>query len=148
MKLARFYGAKPSLFNENWNNFLNDNWSSFFSDENFKPVFGTSPAVNISEDENGYSLELAAPGLKKEDFKIDLDKDVLTISVNHEEEKAEDKKGYTRREFRYGSFKRSFVLPEVVDVEAIKGSYDNGILTVQLPKKAEVKPAKKTIEIA
>ena len=134
--------------NPNFANFQHENWNNFFKDDFATNPTASQPKVNIHEDEKGYSLELAAPGFAKEDFKIDLEKDVLTISVEKKTEQTEDKKGYTRREFHYGSFKRSFILPEVVDADAIKGAYENGILTVALPKKAEVVIPKKEIAVA
>ncbi|MDX2001187.1 MAG: Hsp20/alpha crystallin family protein [Chitinophagales bacterium] len=141
MKLVRFKNNVPGFFN--------DNWSNFFNDDFFKSDFRASqPAVNIREGEEGYALEIAAPGLKKEDFNINLDKNILTISVQKENEQNDEQNGYTRREFYYSSFTRSFTLPESVDVESIKGSYENGILTVALPKKADAKPMKRVIEIA
>jgi len=140
MKLVKWHSNKPGFYNENWNN--------FFNDEFFKPATASQPAVNIRETENSYSLEVAAPGLKKDDFKIELDKNILNISVTREKEQKEEQNGYSRREFHYSSFKRSFVIPETVDAEHIAGAYENGILNVQLPKKAEVKAAKRAIEVA
>jgi HSP20 family protein len=126
---------------------------SFFDDLFTKDVFdwtgantgyGSSmPAVNISEDENKYEVEVAAPGLQKEDFNLLIDHNVLTISSEKEEkEEQKDKEGnYTRREFRYSSFKRSFTLPEeVVDAEKISANYVDGVLHIQIPKKEEAKP--------
>ena len=102
------------------------------------------PAVNVSEDENVYNVELSAPGFKKEDFKIELDNKTLTISGEQKEEKEEKEKTFRRKEFNYGSFRRSFSLPETVNDQNIDAKYDNGILKVRLPKKeeAKAKPAK------
>ncbi len=155
--------------------------NSFFSkdlmDEFFTPTFnGTAPAVNVREDEDGYSIEVAAPGLKKSDFKLNLDHNRLTISAekredsefdnfqdqnegeqkkeskeeNQHEQKQNRKKGrYTRREFSYSSFQRTFTLPTTVDGEKINATYTDGVLNVELPKReeAKVKP-QRTIEIA
>ena len=155
--------------------------NSFFSkdlmDEFFTPTFnGTAPAVNIREDEDGYYIEVAAPGMQKSDFKLNLDHNRLTISAEKREEnefdsyedqnkvgekqankkaKAEEqkqspKKGrYTRREFSYSSFQRTFTLPTTVDGERIGATYNDGVLEVTLPKReeAKVKPSR-TIEIA
>lgn len=132
----------PSTFVDSFNSFFNDD--IFRNDE----VASSRPLVNISETETGFGIELAAPGLSKEDFKIDLDHNLLTISVDKKAENTEEKDNYTKREFNYFSFKRSFTLPETVDSEAIKGSYENGVLQVSLPKKAEVQKAKRAIEIA
>ncbi len=126
---------------------------SFFDDFFTKDVFdwagantgyGSSmPAVNIREDENKYEVEVAAPGLQKDDFNLLIDHNVLTISSEKEENNEQkDKEGnYTRREFRYSSFKRSFTLPEeVVDAEKISANYVDGVLHIQIPKKEEAKP--------
>ncbi len=98
------------------------------------------PAVNITENDEEFSLDFMVPGMKKEDFKINLENDVLTVSAELKEEKKEENRGYYRKEFSYGSFCRSFTLPESIDSENIKASYENGILTVGLPKKEEAKP--------
>ena len=101
------------------------------------------PAVNIKESDNEYEVEVAAPGMKKDDFKIELDNNVLTISSEHEHKADEkDVKGnYCRQEFRYASFRRSFTLPEgKVNVDEIKAQYTDGVLHIHLPKKDEVKP--------
>lgn len=96
------------------------------------------PSVNVTKSENGFNIELATPGLNKEDFNINVEKDRLTVSSErkHEEEVNEEK--YTRREFNYSSFSRSFYLPKSIDREAIEASYDNGVLKLTLPKKQEV----------
>jgi HSP20 family protein len=110
------------------------------------------PAVNISEDEKSWHIELSAAGFVKEDFKINLENDTLTISAEHKEEKAEEgkEKNYSRREFRYGSFSRTFRLPkEKVNDEAINAVYENGILKLSIPKKeAEKKEMLKEIKIS
>ena len=100
---------------------------------------GTLPAINIKEEDNQYSIELAAPGLNKEDFQIELENDLLKISAEIKEEQKEDKaEHYTRREFRYTSFSRSFTLPkDKVDADQISANYANGILQIAVPKKAE-----------
>ena len=113
---------------------------------------GTSiPAVNIQETEDSFSVEVAAPGKTKEDFNIELDNDVLTISSEEKkEEETTDKKGrYTRKEFSYSNFKRAFSLPETVDSEKISAVYNSGVLEITLPKKEEAKvQPKRMIEIA
>lgn len=100
----------------------------------------SSPSVNIKETEENFSLELAAPGLTKEDFNLELNEDILTISSEKKVENEETKDNYTRREFSYQSFKRSFSLPESVDSANINAKYENGILNIVLPKKEEAKP--------
>lgn len=109
------------------------------------------PAVNIEELEDKYSLELAAPGKSKKDFNIELDNDLLTISSEtREDNKTEDKeRNFTRREFSYESFKRSFTLPESIDTSKIKANYRNGVLIVDLPKREEAKTQpKRMIDIS
>ncbi|POY36358.1 Hsp20/alpha crystallin family protein [Solitalea longa] len=108
-----------------------------------------SPAVNVMENETGFTIELAAPGLKKEDFTIDLDKDTLTVSVQKEsEQKKEEGKNYHRREFSFSSFKRSFNLPETVDRENIGAEYNDGVLSLSIPKKAEAQLKAKQIKVS
>ncbi|MBI2270945.1 MAG: Hsp20/alpha crystallin family protein [Bacteroidetes bacterium] len=102
------------------------------------------PGVNIVENEKDYKVELAAPGLERKDFKVELDNNVLTISAEKEEEKKEEKKNYKRREFSYNSFSRSFTLPENSLTDKIDAKYENGVLRLTLPKKEVTvsKPAK------
>lgn len=113
---------------------------------------GTSiPAVNIMETEDGFNVEVAAPGMTKEDFNIELDNDVLTISSEDKKEnETSDKNGrYTRKEFSYSTFKRAFSLPDSVDSGKISASYNNGVLAIALPKKEEAKvQAKRLIDIS
>ncbi|MFD1314914.1 Hsp20/alpha crystallin family protein [Namhaeicola litoreus] len=99
----------------------------------------TLPKVNIKENPDAYMVEMAVPGLKKTDFHIDLDNQVLSISTETKEETEEKDVNYTRREFGYASFKRTFSLPETVDEEKIKANYSEGILSIHLPKKEEAK---------
>ena len=105
------------------------------------------PAVNIEEQEDKYVLELAAPGKSKKDFDIELDNDLLTISSEiKEEHKSEDKdRNFTRREFSYESFRRSFTLPDSVDTNKVKANYKNGVLLVDLPKREEAKKQPKRL---
>lgn len=122
--------------------------SPMFSDliENFfrndflsKEFAGFVPAVNISESEKAFHIELSAPGFSKGDFKIAIEKDVLSISAEHKTEKSEEDKNYTRKEFSYGSFKRSFTLPQTVDVERVEAKYEDGILKLNVSKKEQTK---------
>ncbi|HEV8285789.1 MAG TPA: Hsp20/alpha crystallin family protein [Chitinophagaceae bacterium] len=109
---------------------------------NFADSGSTLPAVNIKETENSYEVEMAAPGMKKEDFKIELENNILTISSEKTEEREEgdEKEKYSRREFSYQSFQRSISLPkEVVDEEKIKAHYKDGMLHLTIPKKEEAK---------
>jgi HSP20 family protein len=116
--------------------------STFFGDFFDNEPRYSVPAVNIAENEDNFNIEIAAPGLNKDDFKINLDHDVLTISS--EKEAQNEKSDFKRREFNYRSFKRSFSLPDIINSENISATYANGILSVQIPKReeAKVKPAR------
>ncbi len=105
------------------------------------------PAVNIREKENEYMIEVAAPGMKKEDFNIDMEEGMLTISSQKEEEKTDDKKDFKRREYNYSSFSRSFTLPENVKPEEVKARYEDGILSLTVPKKQPQERTKQKINI-
>lgn len=134
---------------------LNRNNSLFFDDQIFRDFFSDvwnggsiMPATNIKESDNGYMIELAAPGLNKSDFKIKVDNNMLEISSEKSQENNQEEERYTRREFHYSSFKRSWTLPETVDIDAISANYVNGVLNVSLPKKKEaVKNGNKFIEV-
>lgn len=106
-----------------------------------KPFNAIRPAVNVKETDGAYLLSLAAPGLNKSDFKIELDKDQLSISFTKDENKEETTEKMIRQEFGYSSFKRTFTLPNTVNQTAIQASYENGILSLNIPKK-EVEAAK------
>ncbi|MGC1204962.1 MAG: Hsp20/alpha crystallin family protein [Flavobacteriaceae bacterium] len=99
----------------------------------------TLPKVNIKENADAFMVEMAVPGLKKSDFHIDIDNQVLSISTESKEENEHKEENYTRREFGYSSFKRTFTLPESVNDEKINASYNEGILSILLPKKEEAK---------
>lgn len=108
---------------------------------NFSGPNNTLPAVNVKETDDEYILEVAAPGMTKKDFKVNFQNNVLTISSEKQEEKKEDDDNYTRREFSYQSFQRSFTVPHNdVDSDKISANYADGILNVKLPKREEVKP--------
>lgn len=122
-----------------------DMLSNFFSDG----ADYTVPAVNIKENENGFTIEVAAPGLNKEDFNIKLEKDILTVSSEDENKKDENNESFTRREFTFKSFSRSFSIPETIDQNKIKASHMNGILILELQKLDEAKMKKaKTIKVS
>lgn len=110
------------------------------------------PAVNISENLINFAVELAAPGLKKEDFSIEIDEETLTVSVKQtsetEEKEENNDSRYQRREFNYREFKRSFKMPENVKSEDVKATYVDGILKITLPKKEEEKALKRMVEIS
>ncbi|MCE1198637.1 MAG: Hsp20/alpha crystallin family protein [Marinilabiliales bacterium] len=112
-----------------------------WSNAGFSADDTTLPAVNILEDGERIQIDLAAPGMKKEDFKIDLDRNRLTISAEMESQNEENNNRYSRKEFNYSSFRRMFTIPvEVVNSEQVQAQYKDGILTVTLPKREEVKP--------
>lgn len=124
----------------------------FFNEDFFTDLRGGNtnlPAVNMSEHDDKYSLELAVPGLKKNDFKIEVDNNMLTVSSEKEDQNEEKHEGYFRKEFSYQSFKRSFSLPEgKVDENKIKAHYEDGVLKIDLPKSKEALPTPpKMIEI-
>ena len=112
-------------------------------DDDFLPSVrsrsSSMPAVNVREDEKNYVLELAVPGIDKNDLNIDINDDVLTISSETKNESEENKDGYKRKEFNYSSFYRSFYIPENVDRDSIGANYKDGILSVNLPKQEEDK---------
>jgi HSP20 family protein len=125
-----------------------------FFNKNLGEFVGTDfalsrPSVNIKEGEQEYSIEVAAPGLEKEDFNIQIENDQLKISAQKSAKQEEKTEKYTRREFNFSSFTRTFALPENINQEQIKASYDKGVLTLQLPKTVKVDhPHIKQIEIA
>ena len=119
----------------------------FLAEEIFQPVFrstpskGFLPAANIIEEKEKFLVQLAVPGLKKEDFKIELKEKLMTISVDKTAEKSQDEvqPTYSLKEFGFTSFKRSFTLPETIELEAITAQYEQGILQLDIPKKDSAK---------
>jgi HSP20 family protein len=127
---------------------INDVFESIFNDTFFNDrMVSRVPAVNISESESHYHVELAAPGLKKEDFKLNLERNSLIISVEQSAEPQDNKKTYAKREFGYNSFVRSFTLPDSADHSQIEASYTDGILSVDIAKREDAKPVRRQIEI-
>ncbi|HSH66660.1 MAG TPA: Hsp20/alpha crystallin family protein [Bacteroidia bacterium] len=123
-------GLLPGLFYDD---------SSLFNDNVF-----AIPSANIIEDEKSYKIEVAAPGLERKDFKVEIDNNILTINAEREDEKNDSGKNYKRKEFSYSSFSRSFGLPENSVPDKIEAKYDNGILRLSIPKKEAslLKPSK------
>ncbi|HEX5171013.1 MAG TPA: Hsp20/alpha crystallin family protein [Cyclobacteriaceae bacterium] len=118
----------------------------FFDSDLLK--YQSMPAVNVKESEGAYEIEVAAPGLTKKDFNITVDNRVLTIASEKEEKTEEKENNYTRREFSYTSFTRSFTLPENVKEEDVKANYEDGILKLSVPKKTITQPKlRKAIEV-
>jgi HSP20 family protein len=127
---------------------FNDVFESVFNDTFFNDHLLTRvPAVNISETEDQYHIELAVPGLKKQDFKLNIDRKVLNISVETNAENSEKNKTFNKREFSYSSFVRSFTLPDAADHNRIEASYEDGILKVDIAKKEEAKSVSRQIEL-
>ena len=115
-------------------------WNEWFDNENnFLSRQVRMPSVNITENKDQYNVSLAVPGMKKDDFKIDVDGNMLTISCEKDETKEEKDKRYTRKEYSYSSFSRSFTLPDEVNREKIDARYEEGLLKISLPRKEEVK---------
>jgi HSP20 family protein len=125
----------------------------FWNTEN---LFGTSlfdgnrgdlPAVNIKENDSTFDIEVAAPGFQKEDFKVDVEKGMLTISAEKKQENEESKENFTRQEFSYSSFSRCFSLPDTVKEEDVKAKYENGLLRLTLQKSEKAQAQKKMISV-
>jgi HSP20 family protein len=134
-KQAPFF---PSLIDD----FINQDW-------NLKtPSSTTLPAVNIKDLDAQFEIELAVPGMKKSDFEIEVEDGLLSISSSLQEEQVTEKGKFTRREFSYNSFKRTFAIPESVDSSNIEAQYSDGVLQLRLPKRKEALPQpKKLIKI-
>ena len=139
-------------FNQNW---IPELFNDFFTDDWVDRTGNSTPAINVIENEHGFELELAAPGMTKEDFKLSLDEEGdLVINMEKKEENKENKEGkrhgrYLRREFSYAKFQQTMILPEDADKENISASVENGVLKVNIPKLEvkEIPQTRKMIEI-
>ena len=143
MTLARMNHPFSPVFNSLWNDFVE-------SDREIKKGTGynfSTPKVNIVETAEEFRIELAAPGMKKENFELKVEKDLLWIKGVKEEDAEATEGRYTKREFTYGKFERRFRLPEVVNTEAVGASYVDGILVVSLPKREDQVDTPRKIEI-
>ena len=127
------YGGFP------FSDLLEDIFSNAEGNVSRRSSSATLPSVNIADNDENFTIEFAVPGLKKEDFKINLDNNVLTVSSDREESKEEKETNYTRREFNYTAFQRSFTLPDTADGDKISAEYKDGILKIEIPKKEEAK---------
>lgn len=128
LPMIRNRKESPSVFDDFFNrDFLSD----FFNAER------STPAVNVSEEKDKYIIEVAAPGLNKKDFNVNLEDNMLTISSEKEDSDEEKNKNYMRKEFYFSKFSRSFTLPDNVKAEDIKASHKEGVLKVEVPKKQE-----------
>ena len=140
MPVRRTQGWLPSIFND------------FFDNDWLVKANATAPAINVIESPNDYKVELAAPGMKKEDFDVHINEDnELVISMEKKEEKKEENKEsrYLRREFSYSKFQQTLILPDDVDKNKIDAKVEDGVLTIELPKKSpeEAKKAARAIEV-
>ena len=136
MTLVKFNNGQKNAVSP-W---FSDVFDSLINDSMLNDRFvAKTPAVNIAETENEFHIELAVPGLKKEDFKINLDKNVLSVSAEKKAENVEEGKKYSKREYTYNSFVRSFTLPESADQSKIAAEYTDGILKLNVTKKEEAK---------
>lgn len=149
MKLIKKQPTQAASLNNVFDHFFNDdflNWPT----QTVNKKWGNIPPANILEDDDAYKVELAVPGMQKEDFKISLDENTLTVATDKKQEERKENINFSHVEFRSHSFTRTFHLPEnrIVE-EEIKAVYENGVLSIELPKKAEAKKqAPKMIEIA
>lgn len=145
MKLIRpNHNPVKDVFQDFFNSAVNRTLSDYLNVE--APL--TQPSVNIKETADDFKIELAAPGLEKNDFNLSIEKDKLHISAQKEEKREENTENFTRKEFSFNSFTRSFDLPNTLMTDKVAANYENGILTIQLPKKPEAKPQPaKQIEI-
>lgn len=146
MTLVKVNNPMAKGFDGLVNEFFNE-FPATFGKTIRQDVFGFPP-VNIRENDDAYQLEIAAPGLEKTDFNMNLDKNILTISTEKKEENKEETPKFIRKEFSYKAFKRSFTIDEKIDAANISAKYENGILKVALPKKEEVKVAPKEITVS
>ena len=136
MNLVKFSDQFPSMFNR----FFDDNMLDW-TNRNFSDTNTTLPSVNVKENADEFMVEVAAPGFEKDQFKIELNNDVLTISSEKKiENETKDEERVTRKEFSYQSFSRSFTLPSLVERDKINAKYEKGILSITIPKKEEAKP--------
>ena len=138
----------PALNMADWAmNFFKDD--DFF-DKRWLPAFEmTTPSVNVKETKEAYKLEVAAPGMKKDDFKVEVKDGHLCIAAETKSEKEEKDENYTRKEFNYQAFSRSFWLPENVKVDNVKATYNDGILMIEVPKvKVQKEEPAKVVKVA
>lgn len=135
----------PSSFSGIMDNMLSNKWDRFFFDDNWSNV--TAP-VNIKETDKAYQLDVIAPGLKKDDFNISIEKNVLSITFEKKEEKIESSDKLIRNEYQFRSFKRNFTLTEKINAAGITAGYTDGILSITLPKAEPAAPSVKKIDIA
>lgn len=146
MNVTKFIanGAHPSKGIDNW---VDNLFEGLFANDDLGRKLSYGPAVNVAESTDGFYVDFAVPGFKKEDFKIQVEKDTLTVSAEKKTEEVDQAKKYSRKEFNYTSFQRSFTLPKSADLNRIGASYNEGILQVSIAKKEEEKAVSKAIEV-
>jgi len=136
MTLVKYPNAIPALLENLFNNDVD-----FLTKRNYSETNTTLPSVNIKENTEDFEVEVAAPGFDKSDFNIELNNDLLTVSSEKQvENETKENEKFTKREFSYQAFTRSFTLPELVEGDKITAKYENGILKINIPKKEEAKP--------
>lgn len=137
----------PIRRNQNW---LPSIFNDFFDNEWMEKANATAPAINVIENEKAYKVELAAPGMTKDDFDVHIDEENnLVISMEKKNEKKDDEKNgrYLRREFSYSKFQQTMILPDDVDKEKISAAVNNGVLDIELPKLVKVETPKQKHQI-
>jgi HSP20 family protein len=143
MKLVPYKPFSPAKIDQFFSDFFDRDLGSFFGSD----FYDHTPSVNVREDEKAYTLEVAAPGLEKEDFSVEVKDDQLIISAEKKVEREDQNDQYTRREFNFSSFQRVFTLPEGIEGEKIEAKYDRGLLQIVLSRKEMEVLNKRTIEI-
>ncbi|RYY86849.1 MAG: Hsp20/alpha crystallin family protein [Chitinophagaceae bacterium] len=143
------FNTRPVSGTVSFNNLLDDFFAPFSSVYQERPVSNsrTVVPVNVRETEAGLALDVVAPGFVKEDFSINLEDKVLTVSAEAKREESAKTEKFVRHEYKFASFKRSFTLDESIDATGVSAQYVNGVLTLNLPKRTEVKASVKQIEI-
>ena len=142
MQLSKSRRYRPLTLSSWMDDFFNDRFQGFNNEGNF-----STPAVNVRDHDNSYELQVAAPGLKREDFHVDLNDNVLTIKTEQKSESDDTNDNYSRREFSYSSFERRFQLPEGISQDDIQAKYEDGILKIDIPKMEKKEPEPRKIEI-
>ncbi len=150
MTIVKFnnpYVSKP-MRNQVFNSPFTGMLDSFFNDAFFRNDMASHmPSVNVYEENGILNLEVSAPGFAKEDFKVEVEKGLLSISGSHKAEEEKSEKNFYRKEFNYGSFQRSFTLPEEYNEDSIEAKYENGILKLTIAKKQQVTETKKEVTV-
>lgn len=138
-----YYNVTPRTIGGMLENIFQNGWNQALGDR----IETGNPPVNILENEKAYEVHLVAPGLKKEDFRINVDQNVLTVSFDKKEENAEQGGKWLRSEYKFRSFKRSFTLNDKINVAEISAKYTDGILAINLPKNEQAEQGKKEISV-